>query len=215
MATEEAAAAYLPVVSTGYVHAPVGGAWDAVTGSQQVPQPTEKERESVLDLTNKYEGRHVTWQYRRQAEEAGAHNLPISALDLDCSPGADAAAQAECSLSRTVNRYETRLPGTAAGGVDPDQLAHQGPDELPSASAGPAGVSTSSSPVTILVAGQRAYFKNPYNSPASQVQYKNIQRQQQVHRRYYKNPANAPAMLDTLLPTAVKVRTPPGEHLLS
>jgi hypothetical protein len=211
-AAEEAAAAYLHVASTGYLHATAGVVWDAVTGSQQVQQPTKKEPESVLDLTNKYEGSQITWQYRRQAEEAGAHYLPITALDLDCSPGADAAAQAECMLSRAVNKYEAGTPGTVAGGVDHDQLpvSDQGPDALPSASAGPAGVSTSSSHLTTLVAEQRAYFKNPCNSPASQVQYKNIQRQQQVHRRYYKNPANAPATLDTLLPTTVKVSTLPA-----
>jgi hypothetical protein len=207
VAHEDAAAAYLHDASTGFVHAPAAsGAWDAIIGSQQLQRATAKERESVLDATNKYEGSKVTWQHRRQAEEAGAHYLPFSALDLDCSPGADAAAQAECMLSRAVNRYESATAGAAAGGVDQQQQAgSEHHDMLPSTRSAEPAHGSASNRIAAAKLEQRVYFKNPCNNPASQVQYKNRQRQQQGDRRYYKNPANAPTALDTLLPTAVKV----------
>jgi hypothetical protein len=198
------AAAYLTAASTAVHHA---AAWDAVIGSQHVQDTTEKERESVLGLTNRYEGVQASsWQYKRQAEEAGARYLDISVLDLDCSPAAvstDAYAQQECMRSKAVNRYESSNTGALA--VEPalehaeSAIASTADNSVLSAAV---GVTDRSAPC--LRAGRR-YYKNPCNSPAGRDQYKNPQQQQPAQRKHYKNPANAPATLDVLLPQAAKV----------
>lgn len=199
------AAAYLTAAPVLASH----GTWDALVGGsgdwQELRQPTQKERESVLGLTNGYEGvRTLSWQYKRQAEEAAAHYLDISVLDLDCRPAAvlqDAHTRQECMRSKAVNRYESRSAQPAASSADEQQPA--GPVAVQAAAEPQQGVSRV---LSTEAAGRRQYFKNPCNSPDGRRQYKNP-RNQQPPRYYCKIPANAPAKLEVLLPQAVKVST--------
>lgn len=186
--------------STGAVHP-----WDVPAAQQQLQELTAKERESVLARTNKYEGvQALSWQYRRQAEEAGARYLDISLLDLDCSPAGlrkDPHAAQECACSKAVNRYESMQPGTAA-------LAHA--DTAISSKAGASSNRVNNAAHAVNSAeALRKYYKNPCNSPTGREQYKNPQNQP-AQRKYYKNPANAPATLEVLLPSTVKVCSDTG-----
>lgn len=199
------------------------GTWDALVGGsdwQELRQPTEKERESVLGLTNGYEGvRTLSWQYKRQAEEAAAHYLDISVLDLDCSPAAvmqDPYARQECMRSKAVNRYESRSTW-------PDEQQPEGPEAVQVAAepqqAASRVISTASVGHCTEAARCRQYFKNPCNSPEGRRQYKNPCNQQPP-LYYYKNPANAPAKLEALLPQTLKVNSRtrqelPGQYALS
>jgi hypothetical protein len=198
------------------------GGWDALVGGsewqQELRQPTEKERESVLGLTNGYEGvRALSRQYKRQAEEAAAHYLDVSVLDLDCSPAAvlqDPHTLQECMRSKAVNRYESR-PAQPAGAASADeQQEPAGPETVQDAAAEEpqqavsrvlSTASVGSHRTETAAARSRQYFKNPCNSPDARRQYKNP-RNQQPQRLYYKNPANTPASLEALLPQAAKVR---------
>lgn len=193
------AAAFLTAASTGMAHA----SWDAVIGShhQQDAASSQHGREQLLHLTNSYEGVEVaSWQHRCQAEEAGAHYLDVSTLDLDCSPAAvsrDPHARMECRRSRAVNKYEEGGP-----------LSSQQPD--PAATAAAAGAVDAAVAAAALAAASadtgvelgRSYYKTACNSPAVHELYKSPhgQQQRESSRKHYKNPANAPTPLEVLLP---------------
>lgn len=194
------AAAYLKAVH----HA---AAWDAVIGCQHMQDSTEKERESVLGLTNTYEDvQAYSWQFKRQAEEAGARYLDISMLDLDCSPAAvstDAYGQIECVRSNKVNRYESsNTGGASAFAMEP---AYEHAECALLSAADSAVLSAEAGTTDCSAAAGRRHYKNPCNSPTGRDQFKNPQQQRPAHRKHYKNPANAPATLDVLLPQAAKV----------
>lgn len=199
------AAAYLTGASTA---SSAYAAWDAVIGSsQQHLGATQQEREQLRAQTNRYEGVHASaWQYRRQAEEAGAQYLDVSTLDLDCSPAGistDPHAYSECRRSRAVNKYETHKPRSVEEQAPEQEIAVDDSVETVRA------VAVGSADTSVEL--RRTYYKTACSGPAGQDQYKNPRNQQQQHasRKYYKNAANAPATLDALLPQPpkdVKVR---------
>lgn len=79
-------------------------AWNAVVGDAPELGP---------DSANTYEGAEQQWVKIRNAEEAGAQYLDISALDLECNTAAadsDAVTAAECERTVSVNKYEAPAP---------------------------------------------------------------------------------------------------------
>lgn len=207
-AAQAEAAAYLSSNMAGQVHA---AAWDALIRSSNLQESAEAEWEAVQDQTNSYEGVDASaWQYKRQAEEAGAHYLDVAALDLDCSPAAasqDASTHSECVRSRGVNRYEAGRPDAAADSKTEHPAQGQSAGTPAAVADHTSAVATSTAWRAVAahkVEARRQYYKCPCNSPAAHRQYKNPQGNH-VRVQYYKNPANAPAPLDLLLPQPKQV----------
>lgn len=189
-----------------------GSSWDALLGAHGLTEGGEQQQREELaaaHATNQYEGVQASsWQYRRQAEEAAAHYLDVSLLDLDCSEAAvqrDAHAHAECRRSRAVNRYEAGAADALAATAAAEEDEHD--EHTPEAAGARAAVlppqcgsssSSLSSCSSTSAEARRLYFKNPCNSPLARGHFKN-RSNHPMHRLHFKNPANAPASLAALL----------------